>query len=230
MTVEMPDDLDGFITRDGEFLSIRDVDGMLSFITKRTENRDEVRQMLEGLACECADKGYFDSACAYLEYILPLADTSEEKARVLLAMGQLHERSGDYKAALDPYFRAFEYPQQESEVWYFLHNNVAYCLNLADRHQEAEIYCRAAIRIDEGRHHAHKNLGIALQGLQRYCEAARSFARAACLCPADTRALELLDSLITSHGEILKQGPDIVDSWQRCHEVAPVMGRKCRMQ
>jgi hypothetical protein len=56
--------------------------------------------------------------------------------------------------------------------------------------------CRAAVAIDPRRRNAHKNLGVALQGLGRYAEAARSYLRAADICPADTRALRLLQALI----------------------------------
>jgi tetratricopeptide (TPR) repeat protein len=187
------------ITKDGEMVSITDVDGMLSVLSKRTENRDEIAKALWVIAGECAE----DTAIGYYGKILLLVDAPREKAGVLLAMGQACERSGDHRAALETYSRAFEFPQEPGLVWYFLHNNLGYCLNKEGRYLEAEKHCRAAINIDHRRYNAHKNLGIALQGLGRYCEAAKSFMAATIACPEDGRALRHLKDLVAAHPESL---------------------------
>ncbi|MBZ5499141.1 MAG: tetratricopeptide repeat protein [Acidobacteriia bacterium] len=218
--MNQPGNFDGFITPDGELVSIEDVDQMLSDLSQRTENTDEIVQALWGLAGECAAVGRFAAAYGYYQKILVLVDTTGEKAECLLAMGQAREQSGDHKAALDVYSRAAELPQEPDLVWYFLHNNYAYCLNLESRYQEAEAHCRAAIEIDSERHNAHKNLGIALQGLGRYCDAARSFITAMVACPEDHRALGHLEDLVAAHGEILEQEPGLLDLRRGCHEVA----------
>jgi tetratricopeptide (TPR) repeat protein len=57
------------------------------------------------------------------------------------------------------------------------------------------VLCLEAMAIDPGRHNAHKNLGIALEGLGRYAEAAQSYGMAARLCPQDRRAHDLLEKL-----------------------------------
>ncbi len=95
----------------------------------------------------------------------------------------------------------FSLPQAKDDVWYFLNNNLAYCLNAEGNHNKAETHCRAAIRINSKRHNAHKNLGIALESQGRYADAARSYIRAARLCPQDTRAAALLERLIDAHTE-----------------------------
>lgn len=78
--MSQPEDFDGFITPEGELVSVEDVDRMLSILSRRTENRDEIVRMLWGLAGECADAGRFDAACGYCEKILVLVDTPGEKA------------------------------------------------------------------------------------------------------------------------------------------------------
>jgi len=228
--MNQPEDFDGFITPEGELVSIEDVDGMLCVLSKRTENRDEIVQALWKLAGECADSGHFAAASGYCEKILALVDTTGEKAECLLAMGQARERSGDHKAALEAYSRAVELPQEPDLVWYFLHNNYGYCLNLESRYQEAEVHCRAAIEIDPERYNAYKNLGIALQGLGRFPEAARSFILATMACPADGRALGHLEDLIASYPEIIEQEPDLLGLRQKCPEAVQKIRGEPRIQ
>jgi tetratricopeptide (TPR) repeat protein len=218
MTEEMPENFDGFILPDGEMVSIEDVDRMFSFIVRRTENRDEVRRFLQGLFQECADNGRFEAACAYLERVLALLDSPDERAGCLLQMGQVREMSRDYKAAAAEYSRSFELPRRKNETWYFLNNNLGYCLNQEHRHQLAEKHCRAAIKIDPERHNAHKNLGVALEGQGRYADAAHCFIRATELCPTDPRALGLLENLVALHREILEEDPDLLAKLHDCHE------------
>ncbi len=212
------EEFDGFITRDGELVSIEDVDRMLSILSGGTENREKIVQALWGLAEECSEAGRFAAACGYYEKILVLVDAPGEKARCLLAMGQALERARDYKAALEVYSRAFGVPQEPDLVWYFLHNNLGYCLNLEGRYREAEVHCRAAIEIDPDRYNAHKNLGIALQGQGRYSEAAESLMLAVRSCPEDPRALGHLEDLIVAHGE-LEQEPDLMEQLRECQEL-----------
>jgi tetratricopeptide (TPR) repeat protein len=217
--MSQPEDFDGYITPDGNLILLDDVDGMVSIISRRTENREEIVAMLWGLAGECADAGH-NVAFAYFDKILALVDAPGAKAECLLAMGQAWERSGDHKAALETYSRAFEMPQEPDNVWYFLHNNLGYCLNLESRYQEAEAHCRAAIKIDPYRHNGHKNLGVALQGLGRYCDAAKSFIVAVIACPEDGRALGHLEDLVAAHRGILEQEPKLLEQLRECYQVA----------
>ena len=140
--MSQPKDFDGFITPDGELVSIEDVDRMLSILSRGTENRDKIVQALRGLAGICSEAGHYSAAYGYCEKILDLVDAPGAKAKCLLAMGQSLEQSGDHKAALEVYSRAVELPQEPDLVWYFLHNNLGYCLNLEGRYQEAEMHCQ----------------------------------------------------------------------------------------
>src|SRR5215831_12046221 len=88
-----------------------------------------------------------------------------DKAQYCLSSGQRMEQLGDFKAAINCYTAAFCLPPDTNDVWYFLHNNIAYCLSQCGHHDEAEVYCRQAIQINAERHNAFKNLGIALEGL-----------------------------------------------------------------
>lgn len=200
---------DGFIAPDGGLIAIDDADAMFAFLVSRTENQEEILDALKSMACQCAAEGRVAAAHAYLAKILELVDKPEDKAGCLLGMGQMLERSGDPEGALEVYSRAFELPPGRDVVWYFLNNNLGYCLNLMGRHQEAEVHCRAAIEIEPARFNAYKNLGIALAGQGRHAEAARNLMTAARACPGDGRALAHLDVLLAEHPEILKQEPDL---------------------
>jgi tetratricopeptide (TPR) repeat protein len=126
----------------------------------------------------------------------------DEKAYYCLSAGQSMERCGDYNAALACYGQAFALTPEKNDVWYFLHNNLGFCLNQFERYQEAEAYCLEAIDIDPSRHNAYKNLGVSLQGQGDYIAAARLYLRAAEIRPADPRALQHLYALLREHPEV----------------------------
>jgi tetratricopeptide (TPR) repeat protein len=88
------------------------------------------------------------------------------------------------------------------------------------RHAEAEKYCRAAIEINPVAYNAHKNLGVALQGLGRYADAARSYVKAIDAFPYDRRALDHLDKLLAAHTEILDEIPKLLLRRLRSHKAA----------
>lgn len=207
----MDDRLDGFILPDGEFVSLQDTDKIFSMLTNSYDDQREITGCLWGIAQECVEKEYHRAAFGYLEKILSLVDDLAQRANCLLKMALMMEQAEDYHAALKLYFRAFELPPPSDAVWYFLHNNTAYCLNKIGQYQEAERYCRTAIGIDSTRHNAHKNLGIALQHQGQHVDAARSYMRATVLCPTDSRALDHLKELIANHQEIMSEVPDLLD-------------------
>ena len=102
-----------------------------------------------------------------------------------------------YNYALEYYLRGIRDDSVEDKVVsYFLYNNAGYCLNNLGEHKEAEGFCRQAIAIDSTRHNAYKNLGIALQGQEKYQEAAKAYRTADSICPEDPRAKNLLNNLI----------------------------------
>jgi tetratricopeptide (TPR) repeat protein len=220
----------GFITRNGEVVPLENTDRVVAILCGHTENQDRIIKVLWILAEECGELGKLSAACAYYEKIIILAETPAEKAEVLLDMGQMCERLGDHRAALEVYTKAVELPQEPGLVSYFIRNNAGYCLNQEGRYREAERYCRAAIEINPERHNAHKNLGVALQGLKKYCDAARSFMSAVIACPEDGRALKHLEDLIAAHSEIMAQDPELLPLRLKCHEVAQETRRESRLQ
>lgn len=191
---------------------------MFAILAKRHDDQDEITRSLRGLAEECIGRGYHRAAYDYFEKILPLVDVPSEKSNCLLRMALVMELSQEYELALDSYLRALQLPQKSKEVWYFVNNNAGYCLNKTGQHQEAERYCRDAIKIDPNRHNAYKNLGIALQNLGRLVEAAQNFMQATKLCPEDARALVHLKDLIAGHPEIFKEVPDLLELLHECHQ------------
>jgi len=154
----------------------------------------------------------------YIEKLLSSDVSPEDKAYACLTTGQMMEHKGNYRAALDCYARAFSLDPVKNDVWYFLHNNFAFCLNLFGRFEEAEIYCRQAIVINGERHNAYKNLGIALEGEGRYAESARAFILAVRVCPQDPRALQRLEQLFGSHPEVESEIPDIFSQIEECEQ------------
>jgi tetratricopeptide (TPR) repeat protein len=211
-------DFDGFITNDGEMISIKDAD-RVSAIFLRTKDVESAVGCLWNLAVECIESGYFNAACQYIKKVLPLVEHPDDKAECFLKMGSAMELLRDYVEAEKAYSQAFDLPQERNATWYFLNNNRAYCLNQAGRYQEAEQYCRAAIRIDPRRHNAHKNLGVVLEKIGRIREASKHFIRATRLCPADSRALAHLDELFARHREIIREMPDFPAQLLKCHEL-----------
>lgn len=219
MAREIEKDFDGFISPDGELISLKDTDRMFSLLTTIYEDQGGITRCLWALAHECERKGYHNAAFGYLEKILSLVDDLGERADCLIRMAVTMELVEDFHAALQLYRQAFDLPQKSDEIWYYLNNNTAYCLNKIGQYQEAEKYCRTAIGIDFNRHNAHKNLGIALQHQGQHVEAARSFMRATRLNPFDTRALAHLKELIASHPEILSENPDLLELLYECYQL-----------
>ena len=193
---------EGFILPDGEFIPIDDATRMHAQAGKWLRRPREVLEFLSALAQECAAKGRFASAQQYFELLLETNEDEAVKAYCLLSIGQLQEQQENYVAAIDWYRKAFRLHPGTDATWYLLHNNLGYCLNRFGLHLEAEGMCRRAVAIDPGRHNAHKNLGIALEGRGCYAQAAREYLAAAKLCPEDPRALRLLRRLAAMHPEL----------------------------
>ena len=212
--------LDGFILRNGEFISIDDAERMYEQARIWLKTPEEITVLMWELACECAAKRKYAGAQAYFQIALDASADDDTKACCLLSIGQLKEQQGDYGAALGWYRKAFDLQPGADETWYFLHNNLGYCLNHVNRHKEAMAYCRSAISINPDRHNAHKNLGVALEDRGRFNEAVQSHLAAAELCPADPRALGLLVELLAWHPEIGANNPDLL---QRIESVCRVV-------
>lgn len=133
---------------------------------------------------------------------------TEEQAHKLVQRGQEQEKRDDFAAAAESYRQALALNPRRAFARYFANNNLGYCLNQLGEHEAAEGFCRAAIAVDERRHYAHKNLGVSLGGQGDYVGAARAFIAAVEREPADSRALQHLETLHLGHPEIAGEIPD----------------------
>ena len=210
MSEGIPENFNGYILPDGRCVSLEDTEAIFELISLNVEDRRKVIGILRGLVDECLNAGLLGGALAYLDKERSLTDEPADLAKVHLTTGLVFERMRDYRSAADRYKEAFELPKEEGETWYFLHNNLGYCLNQLGQHDEAEKYCRTAIDLEPRRHNAYKNLGLALLGQGRFPEAAALFLKAAYIFPPDPRSLGHLEELLADHREEVElETPDI---------------------
>ena len=144
-------------------------------------------------------------AATYMERLISVTEDSEKKAFCLLSLGQLMEQSGEYESAMDHYRRAMMLEPSNSCSWYFIHNNMGCCLNHQERFEEAEKYCREAIRIDPARYNAYINLGVSLEAQEEFLEAAKSFLDALQSDAEDIELVSHVEELVEEHSEIALQ-------------------------
>jgi tetratricopeptide (TPR) repeat protein len=207
---------------------------------KEPKKNEEVEKILldklasyeEGLAQTVFDlallyrrMGQPERADSYFNRFLSIIDDPEKKAAYLLAIGCFMEKVSDYEEAIVYYSQALSLEPANDDTWYFINNNLGYCLNTTKKHGEAEPYCRAAIKIDPRRHNAYKNLGISMEGQGKYPEAAVLYIKAVEKYAGDPRALALLEELVAKHEVIKNDFPDIQDQIERCREAVKLAER-----
>jgi len=112
-----------------------------------------------------------DLSAGVINVLMQYCEGPERQAYCYLILGQLAEKDRQYTAALDQYARGLELKPSDQRTLYFLYNNMGYCLNLLERYQEGERYCRSAIEIDAWLANAYKNLGVSLAGQKNMTEA-----------------------------------------------------------
>jgi len=165
-------------------------------------------------------------AIRYVDQVLAESDNPEEKARCYLAMGCIMEQIEDFSSAISYYSQALHLEPMSNSTWYFIHNNLGFCLNHFGRCKEAERYCRTAIEIDPGRYNAKKNLAISLEGQGHYAAAARCYIEAVRSEASDSRALRHLESLLENHPEIRAEIPEINDQLEVCRNAVNAVERE----
>jgi len=142
--------------------------------------------------------------------LVEMSPDPERLGNLYLALGVELEKSDDYDLAAEVYRKGIECGPKESDTRYFLHNNLGYCLNQLGKHAEAEEFCRTAIEIEPWRYNAYKNLGVALQGLGAFPEAAAAFLQAAIAFPFDPRSIAHLAVLLANNRDAVEHEiPDI---------------------
>jgi tetratricopeptide (TPR) repeat protein len=171
-------------------------------LRKLAESEGDPTAALWNLAQFYQRTGQSANALARLQELIPLLSDPEEKARVMLALGQTMEQRGQYGAAAGYYKQALALEPMHTRTWYFVNNNLGFSLNVMERFAEAEDYCRKAMATDPNRPNAYKNLGISMAGQGQYHEAAQYFVAATQVNAADPRAFHLLMDLLKDHPEL----------------------------
>jgi tetratricopeptide (TPR) repeat protein len=159
-----------------------------------------------------------DLADPLIDRLILVDANTQESALHLLQLGALMEKMDLYESALAFYARAHSLEREDNDVWYFLNNNLGYCLNIFKRHAEAEPFCREAIRINPDHHNAYKNLAISLEGQGNLPDAVENFILAVEKNAADPRALNHLDDLVNANPEIEVEIPDIRARVEKCRK------------
>jgi tetratricopeptide (TPR) repeat protein len=164
--------------------------------------------------------GQHEKALVRLRELIERLPNPEDKANCVFTMGQAMEQVGDYAAAIRYYKEAEALEPTRTFTWYFINNNLGFCLNTLGKFVEGEKYCRRALEIDPKRPNAHKNLGLAFAGQERHREAAQCFVDATQANAADARAFRLLEELIKRHPELEYEFQGDLDCCRKAIEVA----------
>jgi len=137
---------------------------------------------------------------------------SEHKAHCHLALGQIATDEKRFAVAVEHFNSALALRPEKRKVKYVLHNNIGFCLNQLNRHDEAEKHCRMAIDIDWTRASAFRNLGISLKGQGNLISAAWVLVEAINTDPTDLRARQLVEQWIKKHPRLMMQCPWLIGS------------------
>jgi tetratricopeptide (TPR) repeat protein len=180
------------------------------------QKEEAMHDALFELACFYSYSGRQEVAKELFQQLIEQAMPPEEKAHYLLSMGQLMEQQRNFAQGVEYYLQAYALEPTDNNVWYLVHNNLGYSLNMLNRHPEAETYCRLAIQIDPERYNAYKNLGIALEGQEKFAEAAHFLLFATRLEPEDDRAIRQFFHLLIKQPTLLKEYPHLVPEMQKC--------------
>lgn len=207
----------------GKLVSAQEAEKIL--LEKLKERETDLEHAIWDLAVFYSRTNRQNIAIQYMNRLVANTDDPERKARYYLNLGQLMEQIKNYEAAMGFYLQAFSLEPANSFTWYFINNNLGYCLNHFGRHEEAESYCRAAIKMAPALHNAYKNLGISLEGQGHYKEAAKSYIKAVQANAGDPRALLHLEELVEKHKELLIDIPDLQSQIDKCKEAVDLARR-----
>jgi tetratricopeptide (TPR) repeat protein len=193
-----------------------------TFLLKQVAQTPKAEEPLWQLARLYSAVGRHDESIKYLKRLWEGTNDPEKTAATVLAFGQLMEQKGDYEGAITYYSQALSLEPSDTHTWFFIHNNLGFCLNHFAAYAEGERYCRKAIDIDPDRPNGFKNLGISLQGQGRMAEAASMFIQAVRVEASDPRSLHHLEALVAGHPEVSREIPDIQEQLIACREAVRV--------
>ncbi len=145
-------------------------------------------------------------------------ENPEDMAKGYLMLGVEAENRNDWEDAVEYYKQALSFDAKDPAVRYFGPNNLAWSLINLQRFEEAEEHCIAAIEVDQDRHNAHRNLGLACQGQEKYSDAAVCFMNALFLDRSDRGAWRPLAQLLESHPEVLSETEGLADAMKHARE------------
>ena len=188
-----------------------------NFLLEQLEERNGAcKETLWQLARVYSGMKRHDEALNCVYKLLQLSDDPEENASCFLALGQLMEQKGDFASAVDYYRGAFVLKPANTRTWYFINNNLGFCLTILKRYSEAEDYLKAAVDINPDLSNAYKNLGLCYQGQGDYVKAAEQFIMAVKVNASDPRPVQHLEDLEKNHPNIFLENPDISDLFKMC--------------
>ena len=196
---------------------------MENVLVKRLETDEDPVEGLWQLARFYQQSKNYEKGLACLRQILSRMPDAEGKARTILGLGQMMESIGDYKAAVMCYKEALALEPSQTDVWYFINNNLGFSLNQLGQFSEGEAWCRRAIETNPNRANAYKNLGMALSGQGDFHGAGTCFVAATKVDAADPRSFKLLEQLLQNHPELEFEFGDRVDC---CREAVQAVARK----
>jgi tetratricopeptide (TPR) repeat protein len=163
----------------------------------------ELSDSLYELACYYNKNRRSDLATKVMMTLMDHSEGPEEQAFCYMTLGQIAEQNGQSALAVQHYTQGLRLQPKAILVAYYLHNNMACCLNAERRYRDGEWYSRAAIEIDSGRANAFKNLGISLQGQGDIIGAAWAYAEASRADPSDAKTLRLLRRTVAEEPKVL---------------------------
>ena len=207
-------------TPTGKLVELSFTEAEESLLNNLRVAKDAPKEALWQLARFYSHSKDHERALEYLRRVLALESDTDHKAATVLAMGQTMEQVGDYESAVRYYREAFAFEPVHTDTWYFINNNLGFCLNKLGKFDEAERLCRAAIAIDPERPNGFKNLGTALHGQGRFAEAAESFVRATQADASDPRSAKLLEELLKERPELTFDFGPQLDCCRKAIEVA----------
>ena len=197
---------------------------MLSALAK-SGGRDV--RVLWSLGAFYSQAGLHDHATACMQRVIELIEDPERQAACFLALGQIQEQKGDYRAAAMRYQSGIALEPRGRRTAYFLRNNMGYCLNQMREYEAAVPHLEQALKIDPRRANAYKNLALSHQGTGNLKRAAELFVDATRSNAADSRSLRHLESLIEANPDLLVDVPGLQQDLEGCRwAVEEVMRRE----
>jgi tetratricopeptide (TPR) repeat protein len=172
--------------------------------------------VLWSLGAFYSQAGHYDEATACFERVIELITDPEQQAAGFLALGQIQEQKGDYRAAAMRYQSGIALEPRGRRTAYFLRNNMGYCLNQMREYEAAVPHLEQALKIDPRRANAYKNLALSHQGTGNLKRAAELFVDATRSNAADSRSLRHLESLIEANPDLLVDVPGLQQDLDGC--------------